>query len=157
MDHWSNGPLEKPPKESAMKRILTVIGAAIITVVIAGGASAASQAQNPQDPQRGGRPEFGCGPERGADNKGPDIQPGRGGQRPPVGAVRGRGPGGGRQGGIGRPGGPGGPGRGGRGNPLCALDLTEEQETQIAAIHQKAQEDVENILTAEQKEKLRSL
>ena len=139
-----------------MKRTLTVIGAAVITVVIAGGAIAASQAQSPQDAQRG-RPEFGCGPERGADNLGPGVEPGRGGQRPPVGAARGRGSGGGRQGGIGRPGGPGGPGRGGRGNPLCALDLTDQQQTQIAAIHQKAQEEVEAILTAEQKEKLRAL
>lgn len=138
-----------------MKRTLTVIGAAVIAVV---GAVAASQAQSPQNPQarggeRGGRPEFGCGPERGADDLRPGVPPGRGDQRPPVGAMNGRG----RQGGIGRPGGPGGPGRGGRGNPLCALDLTEEQQTQIAAIHHKAQDEIEAILTPEQKEKLRAL
>jgi Spy/CpxP family protein refolding chaperone len=45
---------------------------------------------------------------------------------------------------------------GGRGNPLCALDLTEDQQTQIAAIHRKAQEDTEAVLTPEQREKLRA-
>jgi len=139
-----------------MKRSLSVLGAAVIAVL---GAVAASQAQTPQNPQanaeqRNGRPEFGCGPERGPG-------PGRGvdGQRPAPGAMRGRGQGGERPAGMGRPGGPGGPGRGGpgrggRGNPLCGLDLTEEQKTQIEAIHQKAQQDVEAVLTPEQREKL---
>ena len=141
-----------------MKRILTVIGVAVIAV---GGAVAASQPQGQQNPQAGGeqrigRPEIGCGPARGVDGQGPGVQPGRSGQRPPQGAMRGRGPGGGRQGGFGRPGGPGGPGRGGRGNPLCGLDLTEEQKTQIAAIHEKTRVEIEAILTPEQREKLRA-
>ena len=138
-----------------MKRILTVIGVGVIAV---GGAVAASQAQGQQDPRAGdqriGRQEIGCGPARGVDDQGPGVQPGRGGQRPPQGAMRGRGPGGGRLGGFGRPGGPGGPGRGGRGNPLCGLGLTEDQKTQIAAIHQKTREEIEAVLTPEQREKL---
>ena len=141
-----------------MKRTLTVIGAAVIVAV---GAVAASQAQGAQNPrtageQRGGRPEFGCGPARGVDDQGPGVQPGRSGQRPPQGAIRGRGPGGGRQGALGRPGGPGGPGRGGRGGALCGLDLTEEQKTQIAAIHEKTRQEIEAILTPEQREKLQA-
>ena len=130
-----------------MKRTLIVIGSAVIAAV---GAVAASQAQGPENAQRGGPPVFDCGPERGPDAQGP----------PPQGAIKDRGPGGARQGGIGRPGGPGGrggPGRGGRGNPLCALDLTEEQQTQIAAIQKKAQEDIEAVLTPEQREKLSTL
>jgi Spy/CpxP family protein refolding chaperone len=108
-----------------MKRTLTAIGAAVIAVV---GAVAASQAQSPQNPQapgdgRGGGLEFVCGPERGPND-----------QRPPQGAMRGRGPGAGRQGGLGRPAGPGR--MGGRGNPLCALDLTEDQQTNL--VHRKA-------------------
>ena len=149
-----------------MKRSLTLLGAAVITVV---GAVAASQAQSPQNPQapgeqRGGRPEIGqgigagahpfeCGPPREGDGPGRGLRPGRGGEPGQPGVMRGRGPGAGRPGAVG-PGGPGGPGRGGRGNPLCALDLTEEQKSQIAAIHQKAQQDVEAVLTPEQREKL---
>jgi Spy/CpxP family protein refolding chaperone len=45
---------------------------------------------------------------------------------------------------------------GGRGNPLCGLDLTEEQKTQIEAIHQKTRDEVEAVLTPEQREKLRA-
>lgn len=134
-----------------MKRSLTVLGAAVIALV---GAVAASQAQTPQNPQaagdqRPGAAMFDCGPERGPDGQGP----------PRPGEVRGRGQAGDRPVGIGRPGGPGGrggPGRGGRGNPLCGLDLTEEQKTQITAIHEKAQQDIEAVLTPEQREKLRA-
>jgi Spy/CpxP family protein refolding chaperone len=135
-----------------MKRSLTLLGAAVVVLIAIVGAVAASQAQSPQNPQasgdqRPGPPVFDCGPEPGLDGQRP--------QRP--GEVRGRGQGGERPGLAGRPGGPGGrggPGRGGRGNPLCGLDLTEEQKSQIAAIHQKAQEQIEAVLTPEQREKL---
>jgi Spy/CpxP family protein refolding chaperone len=142
-----------------MNRTLSIVGAAVIALV---GAVAVSQAQTPQNPPasgepRGGRPEFGCGPGRGMDGRGPAFQQGRG-QRPPQGAAVGRGARGGRQGAMGRPGGPGrgGPGRGGPGHALCGLDLTNEQQARIAAIHEKAREDVEAVLTPEQLEKLRA-
>ena len=136
-----------------MKRTLTVVGAAVIALA---SAVAASQAQGRQNPQaagepRGGRPEIGQGVGPGGDRFecGP---PRRDGQPGPQGAMRGRGPGGGRQGGFGRPGGPGG--MVGRGNPLCGLDLTDEQEAQIKAIHQKSHDEVLAVLTPEQREKL---
>jgi len=49
----------------------------------------------------------------------------------------------------------GGPGRpGGRGMALRGLDLTDEQKTQIKAIHDKVRQDVEAVLTPEQREQL---
>ena len=139
-----------------MKRVFVGVGIAVVALA---GAVAASQAQAPRNPQGGigpdgGRPEFHCGPLRG-DGPGAGMQHGQEGQRP-QGAMRGRGPGGGRQGGLGRPGGPGGR-RGGFDRELCALGLTEAQQAQIAAIHEKARLDVEAVLTAEQKEKLQAL
>ena len=128
-----------------MKRILTVVGALVIALV---GAVAASQAQGRQGPpaageQRGDRPEIGCGPARGI-----------GGQRPQQGAMRGRGQGMGRQSAIGRP---GGPGRiGGRGHALCGLDLTDDQKAQIKTIRQESRDEIEGVLTPEQREKLRA-
>ncbi len=123
-----------------MKRTLAVVGAAVIAVV---GAAAASQAQGRPNAQGPGqaRDRFECGPPRGNDGPG-------------QGAVRGRGPGGARRGGIGRPGGPGR--MGGRGNPLCGLDLTAEQQAQVAAIHQRSRSEIDAVLTPEQKEKLRA-
>ena len=137
-----------------MNRTLTVVGAAIVAVV---GAVAASQAQGRPGIGQGigpGADRFECGPARPGEGQGQGVRPGRAGQPNPQGAMRGRGPGGGRQGGLGRPGGPGR--MGGRGNPLCDLDLTEEQKTQIEAIHQKTRDEVEAVLTPEQKEKLRA-
>ena len=136
-----------------MKRTLAVIGAAVIAVV---GAAVASQAQGrPNGLGQGqgpGMDRFQCGPPRGEDGQAQGMRPGRDGQPAPQGAMRGRGPGGGRPGGFGRPGGPGR--MGGRGNPLCGLDLTADQKAQIEAIHQKSREEIEAILTPEQKEKL---
>lgn len=142
-----------------MKRTMAVVGAAVIALV---GAVAVSQAQGRQDPQaggepRGGRPEFGCGPERGPNGQAPGLRRGPGGQGLQQG-MRG-GARGGRQGAMGRPNGPGrpgGPGRGGRGAALCGLDLTDEQQAQIKTIHEKTREQVEAVLTPEQLEKLRA-
>lgn len=125
-----------------MSRTLTVVGVATIAVL---SAVAASQAQGPPNAQRGGRPEVECGPARGANDQAPGVQQGRGGRRGPQGAVRGRG--------MGRP----GPGRmGGRGFGLCGLDLTDEQKTQIRALHQETRQQIEALLTPEQKAKLRA-
>lgn len=134
-----------------MSRTLTVVGVAAIAVL---SAVAASQAQGPQNPQRGGRPGVECGPARGADDQTQGMQQGRGVRRGPQGAMLGRGPGAGRQGGIGRPGGPGR--MGGRGFALCGLDLTDEQKTQIRALHQETRQQIEALLTPEQKAKLRA-
>lgn len=128
-----------------MKRTLTAVGAFVIALV---GVVAASQAQGRQGPpaaggQRGDRPEIGCGPARGID-----------GQRPMQGAMRGRGQGMGRQGGLGRPGGPGR--HGGRGQALCGLDLTADQKAQIKTIRQASRDEIEGVLTPEQREKLRA-
>jgi Spy/CpxP family protein refolding chaperone len=48
--------------------------------------------------------------------------------------------------------GPGHPG--GRGMALRGLDLTEDQKAQIKAIHDKVRQDVEAVLTPEQREQL---
>ena len=49
----------------------------------------------------------------------------------------------------------GGPGRpGGRGMALRGLDLTEEQKAQVKAIHDKVRQDVDAVLTPEQREKM---
>ena len=128
-----------------MKRALTGIGIAV--VALAGGV-AASQVQVGSGSQgRASRPEvqrdldeFHCGPAGGPE-----------GRQGAVGRPGGRGPGG--RG----PGGPGGPGRlGGPDRALCALGLSEEQQAQISAIQKKTREDIEAVLTPEQREKLRT-
>ncbi|MDA1306180.1 MAG: hypothetical protein O2917_02810 [Acidobacteria bacterium] len=49
----------------------------------------------------------------------------------------------------------GGPARpGGRGMGLRELDLTDDQKAQVKAIHDKVREDVDAVLTPEQREKL---
>ena len=142
-----------------MKRVVTGVGIAVIA--LAGGVAASQVQVGPGSQGRRSRPEvqrdlrdqdeFHCGPARGEE-----------GQRPPQGDVQGRGPGGGRQGGLGRPGGrgpggPGGPGRfGGPDRALCALGLSEDQQAQISAIQKKTREDIEAVLTPEQREKLKA-
>lgn len=54
----------------------------------------------------------------------------------------------------------GGPGRGGPGRPggpgmaLRGLDLTDDQKAQVKAIHEKVRQDVDAVLTPEQREQL---
>ena len=64
-----------------------------------------------------------------------------------------RGPGFGQRQGMGQRGGPGRPG--GPGMALRGLNLTDEQKTQVKAIHEKAKADVEAVLTPEQLETLK--
>lgn len=135
-----------------MKRTLLIVGAAVIAIA---SAAAASQAQESTGEQRQGAFALNCGPGRDGGGPGGGAALQRGG-RPGAPGMRMQGPGrgiGGRQGGVG----PGRPGRfGGHRSPLCGLDLSQEQKSQIEAIHQKAREDVAAVLTPEQKEKLRA-
>jgi Spy/CpxP family protein refolding chaperone len=138
-----------------MKRLVTGVGIAV--VALAAGVAASQVQVGPGGQNRAGREsrpevqrdldEFHCGPARGPE--------------PAQGIAQGRGPGGGRQGGVGRPGGrgPGGGGRGGFGGPdraLCALGLTDDQQAQISAIQKKTREEIEAVLTPEQREKLKA-
>lgn len=127
-----------------MKRTLAMVGVAVLTVV---GAVASAQGPGP-DAQRGAGPGLNMaqrGPGRGVGIQGQGLRQGTGFRRGPQGAMRGRGPGG--PGGVGR--------RGGPGFGLRGLDLTEDQKAQIKGIHEKARQDVDAILTPEQKAKRR--
>lgn len=95
-------------------------------------------------------------PTQGPPDQRPRIeqrQQGQGAMRGP-GVRQGQGQGQGqglRRGGPGR----GGPGRpGGRGMGLRGLDLADDQKAQVKAIHDKVREDVDAVLTPEQREKL---
>ena len=131
-----------------MKRTWAVVGAAALAVV---GAAAVAQAQAPGTNGPQGRP--GARMEQRMDQRGPQGQgPQRGMGQP--GMQRGRGPGGpGGQAGPGRPGGPGR--RGGPGFGLRGLDLTDDQKTQLQAIHEQTRQAIDNILTPEQKARRR--
>lgn len=123
-----------------MTRTRTLVGAVALAVV---GAAAGAQAQAPGTPgteDAQGRP--GAGMAQRMNQRGPQqgMGPGQGRGRG-QGAMRGRGP-------DGR-----GPRGGGAG--LRGLNLTEDQQAQLKAIHEQTRQAIENILTPEQKAKWR--
>ena len=135
-----------------MKRTWALVGAVALAVVAA---AAGTQAQVPGTPgteDAQGRP--GARMEQRMSPRGPQQGPGL--QGPGRGMMRGRGPGQGQgpQGAM-RGRGPGGPGQRGGGFGLRGLDLTEDQKTQIKAIHEQTRQAIDNILTPEQKAKRR--
>lgn len=127
-----------------MKLALTTLA---IAALAAGGTTIAAGAQAPDTDQA--RPRFeqrGPGPQgQGMRRGGPGMGRGQG-----LGQGQGfrQGPGF-RRGGPGRPGGPGGPGPG-RGPALRGLNLTEDQQAQVKALHEKLRADIEAVLTPEQ-------
>lgn len=125
-----------------MKRTWALVGAVALVVV---GAAAGAQAQAPGMPgteDAQGRP--GARMEQRMNQRGPQQGMGPGqGQGRGQGAMRGRGPGG------------RGPGGRGAGAGLRGLDLTEDQRTQLKAIHEQTRQAIDNILTPEQKAKRR--
>lgn len=135
-----------------MKRTLAIVGAAALAVT---GAVAIAQAQGPEAPgadQRNAGIAFNQAQPRGPGAQRPGM-----GQRQGLGQRQGfrRGPQGVMRGPGGRGPGLGRPGRGG-GIGLRGLDLTEEQRTQVKALHEKLRQDTDAILTPEQKEKLKT-
>jgi Spy/CpxP family protein refolding chaperone len=126
-----------------MKRTLAMVGVAVLAVV---GAVVTAQGPAPEA-QRGAGPGVNMaqrGPGRALGIQGQGVRQGPGFRRGPQGAMRGRGQGGP---GVGR--------RGGPGFGLRGLDLTDDQKAQIKAVHEKARQDVDAILTPEQKAKRR--
>ena len=129
-----------------MKRTLAMVGVAVLAVV---GAVVSAQGPAPEA-QRGAGPGVNMGqrgPGRALGIQGQGLRQGQGFRRGPQGAMRGRGAGG--------PGGPGVGRRGGQGFGLRGLNLTEDQKAQVKSIHEKARQDVDAILTPEQKAKRR--
>jgi len=144
-----------------MKRTWALVGAVVLAVA---GAVTGAQAQAPGTPgtadaqgRPGARmeqrlhlrgPQQGLGPGQGrgmGQGQGQGVMRGRGPQQGqgPQGAMRGRGPGG------------RGPRGDGPGGGLRGLNLTEQQQTQLKAIHEQTRQAIDNLLTPEQKAKRR--
>lgn len=127
-----------------MTRRFAIIGVAALALT----GTAAIQAQPARPGNAGDRPRM----EQG--QRGPGFGQGQGmGQGMGMGQRQGQGQGMGqgqgfRRGGPGRPGGPG--------MALRGLNLTDEQKTQVKAIHEKAKADVDALLTPEQLETLKT-